>query len=212
MVLQFNASCCSSILINRIFFLKIFQGNSDSIGIEKVQLEQPIVAQMFRIIPVGYVHGRKRTICTKVEVYGCKFSFGMPSFTFDQLGLVSPPNSIDLRCSFSSALTPCFLTRHSLVVNGGVQPLLTTANRCSMHYRLESSTSHTINAIWGGGEKRDHGMPSHKSLRIYKKAKRCLFVFSLLKIEYTLHFVLRTPLTSRNIRSSVSDFCYPQNQ
>ena len=169
MVLQFNASCCSSILINRILFLKIFQGNSDSIGIEKVQLEQPIVAHMFRIIPVGYVHGRKRTICTKVEVYGCKFSFGMPSFTFDQLGLVSPPNSIDLRCSFSSALTPCFLTRHSLVVNGGVQPLLTTANRCSMHYRLESSTSHTINAIWGGGRRETMECPL---IKVYVSTKR----------------------------------------
>eukprot|EP00795_Rhopilema_esculentum_P002247 gene2247-17854_t len=55
---------------------KIFTGNTDSIGIIRNDLEHPVVARMFRIVPLGYVHGKKRTICTKIEVYGCKFYFG----------------------------------------------------------------------------------------------------------------------------------------
>ena len=60
------------------FFIQIFSGNSNAVQIKRNNLKQPIVTKMFRVYPLGYVHGKKRIICMRAEIYGCKLDFGEP--------------------------------------------------------------------------------------------------------------------------------------
>eukprot|EP00794_Sanderia_malayensis_P006277 gene6277-6998_t len=51
----------------------VFSGGME---FKRNDLKHPIIAKMFRIYPLGYVHGKKRVMCLKTEIYGCKFDFG----------------------------------------------------------------------------------------------------------------------------------------
>ena len=62
-------SCCN----NLILLLQVFTGNSNTYIAELREVRPPIVARKIRIVPYST---HKRTLCMRVEIYGCVWKGG----------------------------------------------------------------------------------------------------------------------------------------
>lgn len=66
---------------HKILFAQVIQGNSNTYLESKHELEPPIWATKIRFLPYSY---HRRTVCMRVELYGCPWNDGIVSYSMPQ--------------------------------------------------------------------------------------------------------------------------------
>lgn len=66
----------------RRFLLKILKGNLNTYSTEKRFLHRPILAERIRIVPFS---SRWRTVCLRVEIYGCSMEKNFSTLSSDKI-------------------------------------------------------------------------------------------------------------------------------
>ncbi|XP_014476730.1 PREDICTED: discoidin domain-containing receptor 2-like isoform X2 [Dinoponera quadriceps] len=66
---------------------KVLRGNSNTYLVEKQKLDLPFVASRVRFVPYSQ---HPRTVCMRVEIYGCIWNYGMVSYTAPKADKAGP--------------------------------------------------------------------------------------------------------------------------
>lgn len=68
-------------LISSTSFVQVIQGNSNTYLESKHELKSPLWASKIRFVPYSY---HRRTVCMRVEIYGCPWKDGIVSYSMPQ--------------------------------------------------------------------------------------------------------------------------------